>query len=222
MKLLALLFLLPSIINIELPQCFKRMPTNGFGNYLRSISLKSDKTVYLYNGEKKYNQTAQYAVLDISVGDENLQQCADAVMRLRAEYLFKNNQYDKIVFNSVSGASLRFTPPYNYSHLMKHMKVVFGFCNSWSLDKQLKSKDIKDIQIGDVLIKGGFPGHVVIVVDMAVNTKGEKIMMFAQSYMPAQDIHILKGPINGAWYPVKEGEINTPEYTFYSSQVKTW
>jgi len=222
MKLLTLLFFLPSIINIEIPQGFKRTPTNGFGNYLRNISLKSDKTVYLYNGEKKHNQTAQYAVLDISVGNENLQQCADAVMRLRAEYLFKNNLYDKIVFNSVSGNPIRFTSPYNYSHLMKHMKVVFGFCNSWSLEKQLKSKEIKDIQIGDVLIKGGFPGHVVIVVDMVVNRKGEKLMMLAQSYMPAQDIHILKGPINGAWYPVKEGEIRTPEYTFYSSQVKTW
>jgi len=222
MKLLALLFFFPSIINIEIPQGFKRTPTNGFGNYLRSISLKSDKTVYLYNGEKKYNQTAQYAVLDISVGNENLQQCADAVMRLRAEYLYKNNLYDMIVFNSVSGDLIRFTPPYNYIHLMKHMKVVFGFCNSWSLEKQLKSKQIQDIQIGDVLIKGGFPGHVVIVVDMVVNSKGEKLMMLAQSYMPAQDIHILKGPINGAWYPVKEGEIHTPEYTFYSSQVKTW
>jgi hypothetical protein len=102
------------------------------------------------------------------------------------------------------------------------MKVVFGFCNSWSLEKQLKSKPIQDIQLGDVLIKGGFPGHVVIVVDMVVNRQGEKLMMLAQSYMPAQDIHILKGPINGAWYPVKEGEIRTPEYTFYSSQVKTW
>ena len=222
MKLIALFFLFPAIINIELPQGFKRTQTNSFGDYLRSISLKSDKTVYLYNGEKKGNQAAQFAVLDISVGNENLQQCADAVMRLRAEWLFKTKQYDKIFFNAVSGDPLQFSPPYNYIHLMKHMKVVFGFCNSWSLEKQLKKKSIMDIQIGDVLIKGGFPGHVVIVVDMVVDRKGEKLMMLAQSYMPAQDIHILKGPINGAWYPVKEGEIHTPEYTFYSSQVKTW
>ncbi len=222
MKLIALFFLFPAIFNIELPQGFKRTQTNSFGNYLRSISLKSDKTVYLYNGEKKGNQSAQYAVLDISVGNENLQQCADAAMRLRAEWLFKTKQYDKIVFNAVSGDPLQFSPPYNYIHLMKHMKVVFGFCNSWSLEKQLKKKSIMDIQIGDVLIKGGFPGHVVMVVDMVVNRKGEKLMMLAQSYMPAQDIHILKGPINEVWYPVKEGEIHTPEYTFYSSQVKTW
>jgi hypothetical protein len=222
MKLITLLFFLPAIINIELPQGFKRTQTNSFGDYLRSISLKSDKTVYLYNGEKKGNQTAQYAVLDISIGNENLQQCADAAMRLRAEWLFKTKLYDKIVFNSVSGEPLRFTPPYNYIHLMKHMKVVFGFCNSWSLEKQLKKKSIMDIQVGDVLIKGGFPGHVVMVVDMVVNRKGEKLMMLAQSYMPAQDIHILKGPINEAWYPVKEGQIITPQWTFNSGQVKTW
>lgn len=222
MKLIALFFLFPAIFNIELPQGFKRTQSNSFGNYLRSISLKSDKTVYLYNGEKKGNQSAQYAVLDVSVGHENLQQCADAAMRLRAEWLFKSKQYDKIVFNTVSGDPLQFNPPYNYDHLMRHMKVVFGFCNSWSLEKQLRKKSIMDIQIGDVLIKGGFPGHVVMVVDMVVNRKGEKLMMLAQSYMPAQDIHILKGPIKEVWYPVKEGEIRTPEYTFYSSQVKTW
>ena len=45
------------------------------------------------------------------------------------------------------------------------------------------------MQIGDVLIQGGSPGHAVIVVDMAENpATGEKLYLLAQSYMPAQDI----------------------------------
>ncbi|MDR3713868.1 MAG: DUF4846 domain-containing protein [Puia sp.] len=64
-----------------------RMPKLSFGEWLRSIPLKKDKTVYLYDGSRKQNQSAQFAVLDISVGKEDLQQCADAVMRLRAGYL---------------------------------------------------------------------------------------------------------------------------------------
>lgn len=35
----------------------------------------------LYNGSQKPNQSVHYAVFDIDVGKEDLQQCADAVMR---------------------------------------------------------------------------------------------------------------------------------------------
>lgn len=203
------------------PGGYTRVQTDSFGEYLRSIPLKKDNTVYLYNGKKKENQDAQYAVLDISVGNKDLQQCADAAMRLRAEWLFKTGQYDKIVFNSVEGKAIKFKPPYTYSNFLRHMETVFSVCNSWSLDRDMKSKKIQDIAIGDVLIKGGFPGHVVIVMDVAVNSKGQKAFMLAQSYMPAQDIHILKGE-EGPWYFVKEGIIETPEYTFHSSQLKTW
>ena len=222
MNTITLIVLLQSIVNIPVPEGFKRIATDGFGQYLREIKLKKDNTVYLYNGSPKRNQTAQYAVMDISVGAKDLQQCADAAMRLRAEWLFKSRQYGKIVFNSVDGALVRFGPPYNHVNLIKHMERVFSTCNSWSLDRDMKSKKIGDVQIGDVLIKGGFPGHVVMVVDVAVNRQGEKVFMIAQSYMPAQDIHVLKGPIAAAWYPAREGEIRTPEWTFQSDQLKGW
>jgi hypothetical protein len=221
MKLFTLILLIPAIINIETPSGYKRTPTSEFGKYLRNIALKAGNTVYLYNGQKKRNQEAQYAVIDVSVGNQDLQQCADAVMRLRAEWLFKTKQFDKIVFNSVDGNPIKFNKPWDYGHLLKHMDVVFNVCNSWSLDRDMKPRKIQDVQIGDVLIKGGFPGHVVIVVDVAINNKGEKAFMLAQSYMPAQDIHILKGQ-DGPWYFAKEGDINTPEYRFNSTQLKTW
>lgn len=210
-----------TIQSIPTPAGYTRVQAVGFGEYLRNVALKSDKTVYLYNGQKKQNQDAQYAVLDVTVGEKDLQQCADAVMRLRAEYLFQTGQYDKIVFKSVKGLEHKFNPPYNHGHLIKHMEFIFGVCNSWSLERDMKPKRIQDVEIGDVLIKGGFPGHVVIVVDVAVNKKGEKAFMLAQSYMPAQDIHILKGE-DGPWYFAREGVIDTPEYTFYSNQLKTW
>ncbi len=78
-----------TIGDIPLPEGYKRTEaaTNSFGSYLRRIQLKKDKTVYLYDGKKKANQSVQYAVLNVSIGLKDLQQCADAVMRLRAEYL---------------------------------------------------------------------------------------------------------------------------------------
>ncbi|HKO82672.1 MAG TPA: DUF4846 domain-containing protein [Chitinophagaceae bacterium] len=81
-------------------------------------------------------------------------------------------------------------------------------------------------QPGDVFIKGGFPGHAMIVVDIAQNKKGGKIFMLAQSYMPAQDIHIVKNPMNeklSPWYEVSDSdEIITPGLTFTKQSLRKW
>jgi maltoporin len=215
------------INNIPLPEGFERISVKetGFGKWLRNLALKTDKTVYLYNGSPKANQSAQFAVLDISVGNKDLQQCADAVMRLRAEYLFANKEYDRIRFTDNEGGIYQFGAPYSKEHLQTYLQRVFGMCGTASLNKQLKAVKMMDMQAGDVLIKGGFPGHAVIVVDMARNASGEKIYLLAQSYMPAQDIHILNNPNNESlspWYLLKEEDVNTPEYYFTRDQLKSW
>ena len=80
------------------------------------------------------------------------------------------------------------------------------------------------MQPGDVFIKGGSPGHAVIVVDMAVNSSGKKIFLLAQSYMPAQDIHILNNPMSpefSPWYELNDNSlIYTPEWVFKTGAFK--
>jgi len=214
--------------SIPLPAGFTRIKAekNSFTTWLRNISLKKDNTVYLYNGRVKPNQSAQFAVLDISVGNKDLQQCADAVMRLRAEYLFSCREYSAIRFTDNEGGQYNFAAPYTRQHLDAFLQRVFGMCGSASLSKQLKTQPIMKMQPGDVLIKGGFPGHAVIVMDMAENNEGEKIYLLAQSYMPAQDIHILINESSQSlspWYKLsQEKDIHTPEYYFTSAQLKTW
>lgn len=214
--------------SIPLPAGFKRLeqPNSSFANWLRSISLKKDKTVYLYDGRVKPNQLAQFAVLDVPVGTKDLQQCADAIMRLRAEYLFAREDFDRISFTDNEGGVYQFTAPHTREHLEKYLQQVFGMCGTASLSKQLLHANMRDMQPGDVLIKGGFPGHAVIVMDMAENAGGEKIYLLAQSYMPAQDIHILKNERNETnlpWYELNdEADIYTPEYHFTDQQLKTW
>ena len=190
------------------------------------MPLKKDKTVYLFNGTQKQNQSAQFAVLDVSIGNTDLQQCADAVMRLRAEYLFATRQYTSIRFADNNGGIYQYHEPHNYNNLQVYLKRVFGMCGSASLAKQLNNKSFNDIESGDVFIKGGFPGHAVIVMDVAVNSTGKKIFLLAQSYMPAQDIHLLLNHSNHSlspWYEVNdEAIIETPEYTFTRHQLKGW
>ena len=218
-----------SISNIPVPQGYSRIPadSSSFAGWLRNVGLKENKMVYLFDGRPKLNQMAQFAVLDISVPAKDLQQCADAVMRLRAEYLFAEKKFDTISFTDNDNTVYAFHAPYTKENFMHYMETVFGMCGSASLSKQLKTvADFSTVVPGDVLIRGGFPGHAVIVMDVATNAEGKKIFMLAQSYIPAQDIHLLINPASDTlspWYEVKETQkIITPEYLFYKTELKRW
>ena len=205
---------------------------NSFGAYLRNLELNTgDNTVYLYNGEKKRNQTAQFAIIKMDVGDRDLQQCADAVMRLRAEYLYHQKQFDKIHFNFLSDGKPRYYKDYagqdtSYKKFRQYMNYIFAYANTASLSNELVPVNLNDIEPGDVLIQKGKPyGHAVTVIDVAVNNEsGEKIFMIAQSYMPAQSIHVLKNPKNtniSPWYYTDNKEsIVTPEWIFSNDDLK--
>ncbi|MBV7529770.1 DUF4846 domain-containing protein [Chitinophaga sp. sic0106] len=253
MKLL-LLLLLPfssfaqTVGKIPAPTGFDRTAvTNGsFGQWLRTISLKQDKTVYLYNGQPKQNQQAQAAVLNISVGKKDLQQCADAVMRLRAEWLYAHQQYKQIAFHATDGTLLDYAAwqqgcrfQLKNQRLVKvcnqeqgnsktgfqaYLELVFSYAGTTSLQKELVPAAGSTLQPGDVFVQGGSPGHAVIVMDVITNRTGKKKFMLAQSYMPAQDIHILKNPADGScWYDENFGSLlETPEWTFNSKALHHW
>lgn len=233
------------------PEGFERTITdeNSFAEYLKQLPLKPHGSeVTFYNGSTKPNYDVYDAVVDLNIGKKDLHQCADAVMRLRAEYLWNQKQYDKIHFNFTNGFRVDYSewikgkrivvkenktywilsssPTNTYQDFWKYMEIIFSYAGTISLSKELKPVNIDDLKIGDVFIQGGSPGHAIIVVDLALNhqTK-EKIFLLAQSYMPAQEIQILKNPDNNnkisPWYSVDFGEIlETPEWTFYKTDLK--
>jgi uncharacterized protein DUF4846 len=214
------------------PEGFVRQPSPpmSWATWLRGLPLKPHgSAVHLHNGKRKWRQDAHAAVVDIDVGKRDLQQCADAVMRLRAEWLYSQSRVSEIAFNNTNGKRMRFTAwrSKSYAGFRKYMIQVFAYAGTYSLSRELKSKPVADLAIGDVFIRGGFPGHAVLVADMAVNpTTREKKFLLLQSYMPAQDVHVLRNPNDpngGAWY---SGDISetlvTPEWTFASDSLKTW
>jgi hypothetical protein len=215
------------IESISLPEGYHRitLETGSFGEWLRRFPLKKDKTVYKFDGSKKQNQSAQFAVLDISTGKKDLQQCADAIMRLRAEYLYEQKRYSEISFSDNNGKKYNSPVSADRNEFDRYLETVFSWCGTLSLAKQLiKVNDLSGILPGDVLIKGGSPGHAAIVVDVAINKKGEKIYLLANSYMPAQDIHIVINPgmsdLNPWYTAVKQQAIELPEWTFTADQLR--
>jgi hypothetical protein len=218
----------PTVGAIPLPPGYERVPaaSGSFGAWLRQLPLKRDKTVHLYNGLPKRNQEAQFAVLAIPVGDKDLQQCADAIMRLRAEWLYSSHRAADIDFTDNSHAHYRLPAGAGRKEFDQYLEKVFSYCGSLSLSGQLKAKAFSQLAPGDVLIYGGSPGHAMLVMDAAVNKSGQAVFLLAQSYMPAQEIHVVINPgssLLSPWYPVDKGpNIETPEWTFSINQLKTW
>lgn len=234
------------------PDGYQRTPqaANSFANYLRNFELHpTGKEVLLFDGRVKPNQSAHVAVLKIDVGKRDLQQCADAVMRLRAEYLYEQQQFENISFNFVSGFKANYSNWRNGKKISvkgnkvnwvntnddqttkqsfrNYLNMVFSYASTLSLEKELKPKNLRDIQIGDVFIQGGSPGHAVLVVDVVINEQtNDKAFLLAQSYMPAQEIHILKNPMLmpevNPWFSVQgvDNELFTPEWTFERNDLR--
>lgn len=232
------------------PEGFERITASpsSYADYLRKLPLKKNGAeVYYYNGKVKSNNNVYDAVVDLKIGNRDLHQCADAVIRLRAEYLWEQKQYDKIHFNFTNGFRVDYTewmdgrrilvngnktswiqktaPSNSYEDFWKYLEIIFSYAGTLSLSKELKSVSIQEIRIGDVFIQGGSPGHAVVVVDIAEQPETkEKLFLLAQSYMPAQEIQILKNPDNqdiSPWYSVNFQEVlQTPEWNFLVNDLK--
>ncbi|MBO6517080.1 MAG: DUF4846 domain-containing protein [Bacteroidia bacterium] len=241
-----------SVVEIPTPSGFFRSAkdSGSLTRFLRALSFKEDNTVYLFDGTKKWNQSAQYAVLDIDIGKRDLQQCADATMRLRAEHLFKTKQYDKIGFHFTSGdlASWnRYAAGYrakisgnqvswvrsaardtSYANFRKYMNLIYSYCGTRSMQKEVTPIPLQDIQPGDVFHQTGSPyGHAVTVMDVARDSTGQPVFLLSQSYMPAQSIHVLVNPNDAdlsPWYRMENvgEELVTPEWTFPPNSLKRW
>jgi hypothetical protein len=221
-------------------------PPGTFVSFLRRLPLLPERTpVHLYNGALKGHQGVHAAVIDISTGERDLQQCADAVMRLRAEYLYANGEQDAIAFNFTSGFraewkrwrqgerilvkgntctwTQRAAPDSSHAQLLKFLEQVFTYAGTLSLNKELRPAT-GDVAAGDVFIQGGSPGHAVVVMDVARDKAGRVAFLLAQSYMPAQDIHVLKrSDGQGTWYVQGEGDrLVTPEWTFRWEDRRRW
>ncbi len=212
------------------PAGFTRVPakSGGFAEWLRNLPLRPPQTpVRLYDGRLKWSQDRHAAVIDIDTGARNLQQCADAIMRLRAEYLLASGRAREIAFNDTKGKRMAYRgKASDRKAFQRYMIQVFAYAGTYSLEREMVPVPLSDLRIGDVFIKGGFPGHAVLVADAAQNeTTGEKRFLLMQSYMPAQDMHVLinpRSPDGTPWYAVPEpdSQLITPEWIFNAQTLR--
>ncbi|MCB0759890.1 MAG: DUF4846 domain-containing protein [Flavobacteriales bacterium] len=221
-----------------------------FVAHLQELRLKPcDAPVLHYDGTIK-SAWVHEAVIDLPIGKRDLHQCADAVMRLWAEYLYAAGRADEIGFHFTNGFYADFAtwakgnrikvegnkvkwmpggaPGAGKETFWKYLETLFAYAGTLSLSKELHPTSWANLKCGDVLIHGGSPGHAVIVIDCAVNpTTRQKCFMLAQSYMPAQELHILKSPnypSSSPWYlhDPTANTLDTPQWSFSTDELMSF
>lgn len=233
---------------VNVPKGYSRViyTKGSFQEYLRNYELKSfGSKIVNYDNSKYFWQGGHIGILEVPAPKNGLQQCADALIRIRSEYLWNNNRKDDIGFNFTSGDYCSwkkyaegYRPKINgnkvtfhktastdvsKTNFYKYLNLIYTYSGTLSLYNELNTiEDTKTLQIGDMLIKGGTPGHIVMICDEVVNDKGEKLYLLFQGNTPAQSVHLVKNlqnPEISPWYKLeKDEEISVSNYTFSSSK----
>lgn len=213
----------------------------SWAQFLRELPLLPDGSPVLdYTGAKIANQSSHAAVIAYDVGRKDLQQCADAIIRLRAEYLYAQERYADITFQFTSGHSyawldhargLRPIPDghsvrfarkakedYSYANFQRYLEWVFIYAGTISLHREMKpAQRNAGYRTGDVIVHAGSPGHAVLIADKAVNAQGEAVYLLVQGFTPAQSIHLMNSGMPGIspWYQLPaSGHFASGRYYF--------
>ena len=226
-------------------------PKNSLGAFIENFELeKYGAPILKFNGTPLNIQNLHEAIFNIDVGKEDLQQCADSVIRLYAEFLWKEKRFDEIQFQFTSGDIMSWKdfrkgirPKINgnnvtfsktaeedtsYSNFRKYLNLVFTYSGTISLNKEtIAVKDNKSLKTGDMIITPGSPGHVVFIAGVAKNSENQRVYLLGEGFMPAQSIHILSNPFDkrlSPWYSldVSSPEIHTARYLFKGHSFRTF
>jgi hypothetical protein len=153
------------------------------------------------------------AVVALDVGEADLQQCADSILRLHAEWLFAQGRRDAS-YRAASGAAMPFArwargermvpeglgfnwvasarPDASHASYRRWLDGVFNWANTGSLARDTQPIPEAELRPGDFVVQPGSPGHAVLVLDMARSGDGRRALLLGQGFMPAQNFQVLR------------------------------
>ena len=99
------------------------------------------------------------------------------------------------------------------------LRSVFIWAGTLSLQAYDTVEADKPIP-GDVLLEGGSPGHVVLILDVAKQGSHTYILI-GEGFMPAQDFHIELGPESGWWRWDGDG-LALNHWVFDADSLRRW
>ena len=203
----------------------------SFAEWLRGLPLAAPGTPVLsHAGDTVFAGNDAYvaAVVAIDVGAGDLQQSADAVIRLHGEWLWASDQPNAISYKSTTKLDMPFSrwakgqrllaagpnmgwvvknkpKDPTYDDFRSYIDAVMLWSNNVSL--ALRATHVADpaqLSAGDFFLQARGKGHAILVLDVAQKPTGERVALLGQSLQsPAQSIHVMSlGPAT-AWFSMR-------------------
>ena len=216
------------------PEGAEQVAPSPFGAWLQERLLEDAAAPVLTYDGRVVRHRGRVVQLPHVEGD--LQQCADAILRLRAEWLREEGRPVSIYATSgdpipwsryqtgerprVEGRHLAWTGGHGPATWDAYLSAAFNWAGTISL-KAHETRAVTEPQPGDILVEAGSPGHAVLLMDVAREADGTTWVLMGESYMPAQDFHVELGPKDG-WWPLDEAGLPLPHWPLERAGLRRW
>ena len=211
------------------PKGFHRVSVqpNSFGYWLRNLPLLPEGTPvkdYLGRIKATTKDSTLAAVVNYDIRGKKLEQCMDIILRFWAEYLFSQKRSEQIAFYLPVNFLLKwsdwkqgFRPHYQRIRINlvknhppdssrdcfeKYLWEIFYHSNTQTAYFNYPQVKIKDVQIGDFIVKKGSRGHAALIVDLAIDNDDNRIALFGQGDTPARQFYLLNFKKHQPWFPL--------------------
>jgi hypothetical protein len=211
--------------------------------WLRLLPLAAPGTpVRNYRGEIVVPGDDEHlaAVVAMDLGTQNVQQGADVVLRLHAEWrwwvkdlrmlylsdakvelpLQKWVAGERLVAREGKPTWIRQAEPkpkLDYADFRAYLDSVFTWSDSEALLADSVPLAPESLEPGAFFLHEGPPAEVLIVLDVAASPAGKRAMLLAQGLNPAEDIHVIRPNRTSLWFPVRTDQpVRVPRAKAYS------
>jgi len=200
-----------------------------FSEWLRMLPLAALGTpVRNYRGEIVVPGDDEHlaAVVAIDIGSGDIQRSTDVILRLQAEWRWYREEFRMLFLTdektelpllkwgdgervvSVGGQPkwVRKAEPQvkiDYPHFRDYLDSVFAWSDSPALLAESDSLAPDRLEPGAFFLHQGPPAEVLVVIDVASSSSGDRQMLLAQALNPAENIHVIRPSRATPWFPVR-------------------
>jgi len=241
----------PLAEQLSTPPGFSRVvvPDGSFAHWLRHLPVAADGSpVKTARGRivLAANHPNLAAVIVLQPHQRRLLNGANMMIRLKAEHAWSVGDLDHLGFHFTSGQTLRWrawtrglrplrdaagvrfirteTTGAGRDRFCRYLETLFGHASTTSLLDDTRPATDRTLGAGDIFLHAGPDGHVVMILDVATDSRSRVRILLGQGGSPVQTFHVLRSDGGSAWFPITRSQTLTlaGKASFTMDDLRHW